>query len=412
MGRLSPARVFLLMAAVVVVVAAVAFSGMLVESLNADQIMVVQSPVQGTLTWYTTPGWKWQGFGKITKFQKREQFWFSLAPDQGRATDQSIPIRFNDGGHAKVSGGISWEMPVDDEHLTLLLAKYGSAHGIESALIRPVIEKSVYLAGPLMSSTESYAARRAELLGLIEDQILRGVYKSETMQVQDKDPITGVPRTVTVVKLVRGKDGQIERQEASPIAQFGVRAFNLLINNIIYDKSVEAQIEQQQQAIMNVQTAIANAKKAEQDVITTVKQGEAKAATARWEQEAIKAQQVTAAEQRKDVARLDADAAEQKKREQILLGEGEAARKRLVMDADGALQPKLDALVAINKEYAKAIAAYQGNWVPSIVNGSGAGQAVAGSGAMQMLEILSAKAAKDLAIDMSVSGTGKTAGKK
>ena len=76
-------------------------------NLDAKQIMVIQSPVSGTLSWYTTPGVKWLGFGHSTKYDKRSQFWFSSKADQGAPKDESIRIRFNDGGHAQISGGIS-----------------------------------------------------------------------------------------------------------------------------------------------------------------------------------------------------------------------------------------------------------------------------------------------------------------
>src|SRR6187402_3032671 len=60
---------------------------------------------------------------------------------------------------------------------------------------------------------------------------------------------------------------------------------------------------------MQVQTAIANSKKAEQDAITTELQGKAAAAKAKWEQEVIKAQAITQAQQEKEVAALNAETA-------------------------------------------------------------------------------------------------------
>ena len=78
------------------------------------------------------------------------------------------------------------------------------------------------------------------------------------------------------------------------------------------------------------------------------------------------------------------------------------------MNADGALDKKLDAYVEIQKAYASAIENYKGNWMPSSVSG---GAAVAGSGAQQMIDLLSVKAAKDLGLDMGISGAGNTAKK-
>ncbi len=84
---------------------------------------------------------------------------------------------------------------------------------------------------------------------------------------------------------------------------------NLSINSIDYDSSVEGQIKSQQSLTMQVQTAMANAKKAEQDAITTEQQGKADAAKAKWDQEVLKAKAVTAAQQQKEVAALNAQTA-------------------------------------------------------------------------------------------------------
>jgi hypothetical protein len=51
------------------------------------------------------------------------------------------------------------------------------------------------------------------------------------------------------------------------------------------------------------------------------------------------------------------------------------------MDADGALEKKLQACTEVGKLYASTIKDYKGNWVPSVVVGGGNGVQTAGSGA-------------------------------
>jgi hypothetical protein len=68
------------------------------------------------------------------------------------------------------------------------------------------------------------------------------------------------------------------------------------------------------------------------------------------------------------------EAQQQFKRAETLRGEGEPARRRLVMEADGALEKKLQAYTEVSKLYASAIKDYQGNWVPSVVMGVGMGR--------------------------------------
>ena len=389
-------KFFTLGVTLVVVIALILVSGQLFENLDADQIMVIQSPISGALTWHKDAGIKWQGFGKVTKYPKRSFYNFV------------IPVRFNDGGHADMRGSIQYEMPLDEQSLTGLHTRFGNPESIQKQLVETVTNKSVYMTGPLMSSKESYAEKRNYLISYVEDQIHQGVYRTVQREAKAKDPMTGADKTVTVVEVAM-KDGIPLRQEPPVLSGFGIKTFNFAITEVKYEESVDKQIKQQQSITMDVQTAVAEAKKAEQKAITAEKNGQADAVKSKYEQEVIKAKEVTKAQQELEVATLMAKAAEQKKREQILLGEGEAERKRLVMQADGALDKKLEALTEINKYYAEAVKSYGGQWVPSVVMGQGSGKDVAGSGALQLIELLTAKTARDLGLDLSVMGSDRTA---
>ena len=240
----------------------------------------------------------------------------------------------------------------------------------------------------------------------MQDQAKNGTYMTRTVAVKITDPISGVEKTANAAEIIT-EGGKPVREQDSAITRFGINLLPISINQVKYDKEIETQIQNRQKAIQDVQIAQANALKAEQEAITAAKQGEALAAKAKWEQEVIKAQKVTEAQQKLEVAQLEAQAAEQYKRKQILEGEGEAQKKQLIMNADGALDKKLDAYVEIQKAYASAIENYKGNWVPSYV--AGGTSLPAGSGAQQMIDLLSIKAAKDLGLDMGITGAGNTA---
>lgn len=165
------------------------------------------------------------------------------------------------------------------------------------------------MTGPLMSSKESSAEKINDLLSFIEDQSINGVYRTKQEDVKVHDDLMNTDKTVTVVKIVQDKNGLPMRQEVSTVKIYGVSLQGLALNSIDYDAEVENQIKVQQQAYMQVQTAIANSKKAEQNAITTELQGKAAAAKAKWEQEVIKAQAITQAQQEKEVAALQAQTA-------------------------------------------------------------------------------------------------------
>lgn len=284
------------------------FSGKMVENVDNSEIVIIQSAFTGKVSIYTTPGPVAQSFGIATHYKKSNQFWFSKKSDEGVTKDDAIKIRFNDGGHGQISGSVRWYMPADDKAILKLHTDFGSQKAIEEQLIRQVVTKAVYMTGPLMSSKESSAEKRNDLLSYIEDQSINGVYRTQQEEVKVHDDLMNTDKTVTMVRIVQDAKGPA-RQEVSAIKTYHVQLQGLALNAIDYDDEVERQIKVQQEAYMQVQTAIANSKKAEQDAITTELQGKAAAAKAKWEQEVLKAQAITQAQQEKEVAALNTQTA-------------------------------------------------------------------------------------------------------
>lgn len=369
--------------------------GGLFEDVDAGQIVVIQAPITGKLSVYKEPGWVGQWFGKATHYEKSAQFWFNTTKN----VDRSIDVRWNDAGTAKISGSVRYKMPLSDDRIIELHSIYGSQEALENDLIETNIKKSIYMTGPLMSSKESYAEKRSYLIQLIEDQAARGVYQTIQKDIKAVDPISGQEKTVTVVEIQYDTtNGNTLRQEVSPLKSYGITLSNLSIEGIKYDDKVESQIEAQRKATMEVQTAMAKSKEAEQRALTAEKEGEARAAEAKWEQEVIAAKEVTQAEMRRKVAEEDVKTAELHKKQMILEGEGEAAKKRLVMQADGALKQKLDTWLKAEEMKWNAFAQFKGNLVPLYQSGSAGNN---GNNAMQYMELMGLKAMKDISLDMS-----------
>lgn len=354
----------------------------MVTTVGADEIVVKQDLIGGQLHVWDTPGVHWQNFGTITRYKRSAQFWFSAREDEGKKTDDSIKVRFNDGGHGNISGSLRYMLPTDQNRMLEVHKNFHSMEAINHELIQQVVNKGVYMSGPLMSSRESYAEKRADLINFITDQIQNGVYRTEHEQIKTNDPITGQEKIVDAVKpkLQTGSPNGIGREEESPLTRYGITASNITINAIDYDPTVEAQIKQQQEAIMAVQQAIVNAKKAEQDALTVEQQGKAAAAKAKWDQEVQKATAVTAAEQEKavavtkaqkdkEVAALALETAKLDAQSTVTGAKADADAKKLSMQADNYQAKKIDATVEINKAWAAAYGAQR--QVPDISLGGG-----------------------------------------
>lgn len=83
----------------------------------------------------------------------------------------------------------------------------------------------------------------------------------------------------------------------------------------------------------------------------------------------------------------------------ILRGEGEGASRRAKIAGDNALDQRLAAWVEVEKARAEALAKTTVPWTAQVITGGGSGS----TNGQQLLEIMGVKAAKDLALDMSMS---------
>jgi hypothetical protein len=363
----------------------------LIEVNSAGKILVIQS-INGDLKVVREAGPCWQGGGSITSYDRSNQFWFSNKEDEGGSSNGAIAVNFNDFTSGKISGSMRWFMPASDKEMLALHRDYGSQESIEFKLIKQAVTNAVVFTGPLMSSKESTAEKKPAMLQYIEDQACNGVYKSKT--IISKDTVNDSSNKLLEIVL---KDGVPQRMGKSPVVAYGITMSSLTINNIAYSEEVTRQIAAQQRLVMAVQTSKATAQKSIQDAITTKAQGESRAAKAKWDQEVIKATMVTKAEAEKNVAALAVETAALNKKRDILEGEGIAAKKRLIMQADGALTQKLATYEKVQGYWANAFQNYTGALVPQYVSGGGG----SGNAGFNFMELMGAKAAKDLGLSLS-----------
>jgi hypothetical protein len=372
---------------------------MLFEDVDVKDIAVIQMPFTGEMKVVSEPGVTWQGFGRLTTYKKRNEFKFDVA---GADSHSSAPlgVRFYDGGTAELHGTISYLMPTDAASMIAIQKTFGSAEALEMQAIRRSMESAATFSGPIMSSFESAAGRRNELLQILNDQTIHGVYKTQSKTVRAKD-IAGVERDVTAIDILIDGQGHPLRAQKSYVEEYHVTMLPMTINKIRYEDRIEQQIKQQQDAVNAANVAKANSVRAEQDALTTEAQGKVAATKAKWEQEVANAKTIADAQAKITIADANVKEAEAYKKSETLKGEGEAARKRAVMEADGQLDKKLDAIVKMNAAYATAIAQAQpGAWSPAVSMGGAGGSG--GDRATALVEMLTAKTARDLGVDLGV----------
>jgi hypothetical protein len=412
MTSFSSGRIAIMVAAGVAFLFLLSGLGGLVETNKAGFVKILQVPVSGTMKVYQTPGMFPQMFGDVWEYKQAGTYRFSIGDGDDRADSAvSLPVevRFSDAGVAHISGNVRFDLPAIEERLLNIHEKFRSYDNVTESLIKPAVAEALILTASLMTAEESYSGRRAEYAQLAWDQVLNGVYLTEWERVTVTDPITGEITTARAVRIKRDEDGNPLRKP-NPLQEYTISISQFLLDkDIAYEKGVLDQISTQRDAMMKTVTARAEAQKAEQDRITAEATGRANVMKAKYEAEVMKVTAVVNAEQDKAVAETNANrdlevaklaraAAEETKLQQILLGQGESERRRLVLAADGALERKLSTYQAVHAKWAEAFAARK---VPTTVFGGGVGGAGSDSDVQALMQLLTVKTAQDLSLDIT-----------
>lgn len=381
----------------IIAVVFVCFSGMLFEQTDRSKIYVCQMPFTGEYKVWTEGKLEWQGGGDIDAYSKTSQITYEDLKKEGDdyvlvGENPAAKTTFNDNGKGYIIGSFRVVMPTDSKHMEKIQTDYGSEEALINALVKPQLYKVITACGPLMSSLESVAETRTDLIAHITDQLNYGVYKTKVIKVEVPNTITGEMEIRNQADLIEDANapGGYLRQEVSPFSQYGITCGQVSVLDIKYDDDTQKQIDAQRNANLASITLKTQALEFQQKAIKAEEEGKAAAAEARWEQEKEKAIAVTRAQQEFEVAELEA-----KKAKQIALkvqaeGEAKAAANRALVQAGltPAERAEWDYKTAVG--IAEALSKSNVRWVPEIImgNGGNGGSAMDAVGLNMMLDVV------------------------
>ena len=386
--------------AVVIAICAIAFIasiGKLWEQTDRSKIYVCQMPISGEYRVWSEGKLEWQGLGDVDAYSKTSQIVYEGLRKEGDdyvlvGENPAAKTTFNDNGKGYIIGSFRVEMPTDTKSMEKIQEDYGSEEALINALVKPQLYKVITACGPLMSSLESVAETRTDLIAHITDQLNYGVYKTRVIKVQVPNTITGELETRNQADLIEDPNapGGYLRQEVSPFGKYGIKCGQVSVIDIKYDDDTQTQIDAQRNANLASITLKTQALEFQQKAIKAEEEGKAAAAEAKWKQEREKAVAVTKAQQEFEVAELEAKKAKQVALKVQAEGEAKAAANRALVQAG--LTPLEKA--TIEKETAIGIAQALANsnvrWVPEIVmtSGNGSNSAMDAVGINMLLDVV------------------------
>ena len=384
---------------------------------DAGQRTVVQWP-NGHLFVKFAPGVYFEWFGSTIEYNDVITYDFDADKNPSGATldYQGIPVRYRDGGLGTIFGKARFNLPSDEPTMLLLHKETRSSQGVASKILKSVTDEAINQTAGLMTSEEGYDSKRSIFTQMARSQLSSGLYHTRVDVISVKDEVTGkiVRKEIPVQKF--GNDGQ-ELHYASDLKKYGITVPGFQLNNPGFENKTNEQIAKKRAANMAIITAKADAEKAKQDTITAEETGKAEVMKAQYAAKILKETATVEAEKLKEVATIKASqkvavakqakleaeqkkfAAKEYKQEQILIGEGDGERKRLVMEADGALEQKLAVYQSVMANFAREFGKQK--WVPEIQMGVTEG----GNGATALMDILTANSLKSLGLDMNIKNT-------
>jgi hypothetical protein len=313
-----------------------------------------------------------------------------------------IMIRFSDATTANVKGITQFILPSDEKEMILIHNTHRTPQSLVVKRLAPYTKECLQSSAQLMSSEKHYGGGRAQMAQDFMDQLKEGVYLLKTEENIVFDSLEQEKKRVYQTEVQIDKKSNLPRRKLSSIKEYGITVADAAITDVDYEDKVDQKLIKIIDAVTKSSISKQELMTAQQQTLTAKAKGEQALVEIEYQQKQEQTRQVVEAETKVKVA-------EQDKLQQKIAYEGaileakkikemadaEAYAKSRIMQADGALEMKLKAQVEVQRVWADAFSKYTGAIVPQFQTGGSTT-----NGALNFMDIMTAKTAKDFALDM------------
>lgn len=318
-----------------------------------------------------------------------------------------IPIRFNDATEASAQTVVRFRLPDLEEEMLTLHSEYVNKEYLALKGLAPYTIECLKNSAQLMDSEQHYSGGRAQLSQFFQDQLEDGLYILDVRERVTRDSFTNEVKRIYESNIRVDKDGLKVRKE-SDLKIFGISIASATIENVDYEAQVDEKLKKKIEASTRESVSKQNLVTAQQEAMTAEAEGRKRLVEIEYEEKQRQTQavvqaetQVKLAEKDKEKQKIALEGARLEAQKIKALADAEAYSKQKIMAADGALEKKLAAYKDVQNMWANAFMNYKGDLVPKFqtapTNGKGGGNA-----GLDFMQIMGAKAAMDLNLDMTV----------
>ncbi len=314
-----------------------------------------------------------------------------------------IMIRFSDATTADVRGITQFILPADEKEMILIHNTHRTPQSLVVKRLAPYTKECLQSSAQLMSSEKHYGGGRAQMAQDFLDQLKEGVYLLVTEENVVYDSLEMEKKRVYQTEIQYDKKTAAPKRKLSSIKEYGITVADAAITDVDYENKVDEKLVKIIDAVTKSSISKQELMTAQQQTLTAKAKGEQALVEIEYQQKQEQTKQVVEAQTKVKVA-------EQDKMQQKIAYEGaileakkikeladaNAYARQRIMQADGALEMKLNAQVEVQKVWAEAFSKYTGAIVPQIQTGGGPTT----NGALNFMDIMTAKTAKDFALDL------------
>jgi SPFH domain / Band 7 family len=314
-----------------------------------------------------------------------------------------IMIRFSDATTADVRGITQFILPSDEKEMILIHNTHRTPQSLVVKRLAPYTKECLQSSAQLMSSEKHYGGGRAQMAQDFLDQLKEGVYLLVTEENLVFDSLENEKKRVYQTEIQFDKKTNTPKRKLSSIKEYGITVADAAITDVDYENKVDEKLVKIIDAVTKSSISKQELMTAQQQTLTAKAKGEQALVEIEYQQKQEQTKQVVEAQTKVKVAEQDklqqkiayeGAILEAKKIKE--LADANAYERQRIMQADGALEMKLKAQVEVQKVWADAFSKYTGAVVPQIQTGGGPTT----NGALNFMDIMTAKTAKDFALDL------------
>jgi hypothetical protein len=314
-----------------------------------------------------------------------------------------IMIRFSDATTADVKGITQFILPSDEKEMILIHNTHRTPQSLVVKRLAPYTKECLQSSAQLMSSEKHYGGGRAQMAQDFMDQLKEGVYLLKTEENVVFDSLEQEKKRIYQTEIQFDKKSGAPKRKLSSIKEYGITVADAAITDVDYEDKVDQKLTKIIDAVTKSSISKQELMTAQQQTLTAKAKGEQALVEIEYQQKQEQIKQVVEAETKVKVAEQDKQQQKIAYEGAILeskkikeLADAQAYARAKIMQADGALEMKLKAQVEVQKVWADAFSKYTGAIVPQIQTG-GTGTT---NGALNFMDLMTAKTAKDFALDL------------